>query len=434
MKYSQLFKGLINFDPDGYKFREDVRQLIKAAKEGKSADEILKKQAEGEDDYEVEYLAELPPPNVAIQAPYDVRSSYNLIPPWVESVKEPKPESGIPPLVAVGTGLGGTALGWWLKSLESAPKPGPKDYPQAPVRPVVNRLKGRRAMAPKAAPAIEWPERQLTFPWYEAPPPKQPLLPGFDDLMRETSQPATRQLTLPGLGAAPERQLTLPGFGGPARETSQPTAGPTSAAAAKTAPREPSVKLPGFDDLMRETSQPATRQLTLPGLGAAPERQLTLPGFGGPARETSQPTAGPTSAAAAKTAPREPSVKLPEDIRQILLGKGQKRPVIPDFDALVKAVADDVRKKAQKPQPGRPGPAGISMDPRFSITDPARIVQESVLRARQKLMAEHSDADIKKMLDALKKRQAKVNKRIQKQVAPAKQRFGRTFGRMKGAR
>jgi len=367
VKYSQLFKGLINFDPDGYKFREDVRQLIKAAKEGKSADEILKKQAEGEDDYEVEYLAELPPPNVAIQAPYDVRSSYNLIPPWVESVKEPKPESGIPPLVAVGTGLGGTALGWWLKSLESAPKPGPKDYPQAPVRPVVNRLKGRRAMAPKAAPAIEWPERQLTFPWYEAPPPKQPLL-------------------------------------------------------------------PGFDDLMRETSQPATRQLTLPGLGAAPERQLTLPGFGGPARETSQPTAGPTSAAAAKTAPREPSVKLPEDIRQILLGKGQKRPVIPDFDALVKAVADDVRKKAQKPQPGRPGPAGISMDPRFSITDPARIVQESVLRARQKLMAEHSDADIKKMLDALKKRQAKVNKRIQKQVAPAKQRFGRTFGRMKGAR
>jgi len=50
VRRSQLLKGLINFDPDGRQFREDVRQLIKAAKEGKSADEVLKKQAEDGND------------------------------------------------------------------------------------------------------------------------------------------------------------------------------------------------------------------------------------------------------------------------------------------------------------------------------------------------------------------------------------------------
>ena len=46
MRRSQLLKGLINFDPDGRQFREDVRQLIKAAKEGRSFVEILKEQFE----------------------------------------------------------------------------------------------------------------------------------------------------------------------------------------------------------------------------------------------------------------------------------------------------------------------------------------------------------------------------------------------------
>ena len=257
---------------------------------------------------------------------------------------------------------------------EPALPPGGKPAPALPyvrdrssvINAVVQKIRGRRVGAPKATPAIEFPERQLT---------------------------------LPGLGGArrmpPEKQLTLPGLG----------------------------------DL---TGAATGRQLALPGLGAPAERQLTLPGLGdltGAAPERPAPRA----------APREPLIRVPEEVRRVLAG-GTPKPAVPSFEALVKAVADDVRAKAKRPSPlemARPAAPGIGR--RLDITDVKKIVRESAIEARRKLLSGElagGGADIRKMLEAARKRQARAARSAAKRspVVSARQRLGRAFGRMKGAR